>query len=300
MGGVIAAGVGCVAYGVAIERRWYARRDERLPVLRGPGADGAGRLRVLLFSDLHIAPGQDHRLDYLRRVAIESQPDLIVSGGDNLEHPDAIEPVIEVHRDVLASTGAAGVAILGAHDRYAPRRVNPFNYLKEPSGGPTGRLLDTARLVKGLGESGFEVLENAGARVSTTSGPVDVVGVDDPHIQRDDIRVIGAFEPDPEAVLRLGLVHAPYRRALSAFATSGFDLTLAGHTHGGQLAVPGWGALVSNCDLPPRDAKGTSLVDGRMPLHVSAGLGHSIYYPIRFACRPEVSVLDLVPGPVGR
>ncbi len=291
----MAAGAACVAYGSLIERRWYARRDETLRVLRGTGRDGAGRLRMLLFSDLHFAPGQDHRLDYLRRVAEEAQPDLIVSGGDNLEHARAIEPVVEVHRDVLASTGAPGVAILGAHDRYAPRRANPANYLKEPSSGPGGRPLDTASLVAGLLGAGWSVLENACVRVDTPAGVVEVVGIDDPHIQRDDVRVISALVPDPAAVLRLGLVHAPYRRVLRRFESEGFDLTLAGHTHGGQLAVPGWGALVSNCDLPPRNAKGTSLVGGRMPLHVSAGLGHSVYYPIRFACRPEVSVLDLVP-----
>jgi predicted MPP superfamily phosphohydrolase len=83
----------------------------------------------------------------------------------------------------------------------------------------------------------------------------------------------------------------------------GFGLILAGHTHGGQLCVPGFGALVTNCDLPPRQAKGLSVHradDGsgaRSLLHVSAGLGTSPYAPVRFACPPEATLLTLVAGP---
>jgi predicted MPP superfamily phosphohydrolase len=76
----------------------------------------------------------------------------------------------------------------------------------------------------------------------------------------------------------------------------GVALVLAGHTHGGQLCIPGVGALVTNCDLPRRQAKGVSSWEG-VPLHVSAGLGCSPYAPVRFACRPEASLLTLVPGP---
>jgi predicted MPP superfamily phosphohydrolase len=71
------------------------------------------------------------------------------------------------------------------------------------------------------------------------------------------------------------------------------DLILAGHTHGGQLCVPGFGALVTNCDLPTGQAKGLSAVAG-VPMHVSAGLGTSPFTPIRFACRPEATLLTLV------
>jgi predicted MPP superfamily phosphohydrolase len=105
------------------------------------------------------------------------------------------------------------------------------------------------------------------------------------------------WRPPPEPVaLRLGLVHAPYRRALDVFDRYGFDLALSGHTHGGQLRVPGLGALVANCDLPLRQTRGTSRHGTGLWLHVSAGLGHSRYAPFRFACRPEANILDIVPG----
>jgi predicted MPP superfamily phosphohydrolase len=89
---------------------------------------------------------------------------------------------------------------------------------------------------------------------------------------------------------------------LDAMTADGAKLLLAGHTHGGQLCLPGVGALVTNSDLPTRQARGVSSWpavrggrDGSL-LHVSAGLGTSPYTPVRFACRPEASLLTLTPG----
>jgi predicted MPP superfamily phosphohydrolase len=79
-------------------------------------------------------------------------------------------------------------------------------------------------------------------------------------------------------------------------ASDGFALLLAGHTHGGQVRVPFYGALTTNCDLPHSMARGLH----RWPnsdawLHVSAGLGTHPTAPVRFACRPEATVLTLIP-----
>ena len=101
------------------------------------------------------------------------------------------------------------------------------------------------------------------------------------------------------------MTHAPYQRILERMSAEGVDLVLAGHTHGGQLCVPGFGALVTNCDLDRSRASGLSQWPGRpgapraadpMHLHVSAGLGTSPYTPVRIACRPEAALLTLVPG----
>ncbi len=88
---------------------------------------------------------------------------------------------------------------------------------------------------------------------------------------------------------------------LDQFASDGYDATLAGHTHGGQVCLPGRGALVTNCDLEPARAKGLHRhpadaapgVPGSSWLHVSAGLGTSPYAPVRFCCRPEATLLTL-------
>ena len=76
------------------------------------------------------------------------------------------------------------------------------------------------------------------------------------------------------------------------FAADRADLILAGHTHGGQICLPGIGTLVTNCDLPRSQARGLSTW-GESELHVSAGLGTNPYTPIRLACRPEATLLTI-------
>ena len=100
-------------------------------------------------------------------------------------------------------------------------------------------------------------------------------------------------------VLNLGVAHAPYRRVLDAFVADGSELILAGHTHGGQLRLPGVGALVTNCDLPRSQARGLSDWDG-VPLNVSAGLGASPYSNYRLFTPPEATLLTLRPRGRGR
>jgi predicted MPP superfamily phosphohydrolase len=75
-------------------------------------------------------------------------------------------------------------------------------------------------------------------------------------------------------------------------ADDGADLILAGHTHGGQLRVPGYGALVTNCDLDTQRSRGLSKHRDSF-MHVSAGLGTSPYAPFRFACPPEATLITL-------
>jgi predicted MPP superfamily phosphohydrolase len=75
-------------------------------------------------------------------------------------------------------------------------------------------------------------------------------------------------------------------------AADGHSLLLAGHTHGGQLRLPGIGAIVTNCDLERSRARGLS-PHGDSWLHVSAGVGTSPYAPVRLCCRPEASLLTL-------
>ncbi len=115
----------------------------------------------------------------------------------------------------------------------------------------------------------------------------------------------GAASPDAD--LTIGVTHAPYQRVLDAYAADGASLIVAGHTHGGQVCVPGYGALVTNCDLDTQRAKGLSrwwpgaghtpssqAPDGAAWLEVSAGLGTAPTAPVRLACRPEATLLTLV------
>jgi uncharacterized protein len=286
------AGVGATAllWAYAVERRWYVLRHVTVPALR-PGATRP--LRLLHITDLHQLPGQQHRLAFVTRC-LAAAPDVIVATGDLLESDDSIDEV------VMTLGGAArdrvGLAVLGAHDYWGAVAKNPAEYIVAPHRRAYGRRLDTRRLIDGLSAHGYEVVDNRRTTVKTPAGLVDVAGLGDPHVDLDRPHAVDWSPPADDVALRLGLVHAPYRRAVGLLAAQGYDLILTGHTHGGQLRVPIAGALVNNSDLPLRQSRGLSRVGDAAWLHVSAGLGHSRFAPIRFSCRPEASIIDVVAG----
>jgi predicted MPP superfamily phosphohydrolase len=286
-GAVAAAGAGCVGYGVLVERDWYRLRRERVEALD----PGQPPLTVLHLSDLHLTAADTRRVAFLERLAAEPV-DLVVLTGDMLGEPEGLDPVLAALGRFRPRLGA--VAVLGSNDYWAPRFRNPLGYFLGPS---SRRRRSSGRnpwkaLVEGLEARGWTVLSNDRARI----GDLELAGMDDPHIRRDDPGVAVPADGSAPARLRVGVVHSPYRRALDAFAGNGYRLLLAGHTHGGQVRLPGVGALVTNCDLPRDRVRGLSRW-GSSWLHVSAGLGTSKYAPFRFACRPEASLLTVVSRP---
>ena len=219
----------------------------------------------------------------------ELNPDAVIATGDFLSHEDAIPEVIETLEPLFDVPGAF---VLGSNDYYAPKPINPARYLQGPSGlQPNRPMLPWQDLVAGLTAGGWLDLTNTKSRLKADGREIDIRGVDDPHIGRDNYDdVAGAF--DRGADLALAVAHAPYLRVLDPMANDGAHLIMAGHTHGGQLRVPGYGALVTNCDLDTKRARGLSEHKGSA-LHVSAGLGTSPYAPFRFACPPEATLLTL-------
>jgi uncharacterized protein len=284
-GALSAAGAACVGYGILVERDWYRLRRQRVQALE----PGQPPLTVLHLSDLHLTAADTRRMRFLERLAAEPV-DLVVLTGDMLGEPGALEPVLDSLGRFRPRLGA--VAVLGSNDYWAPRFRNPLTYFTGPSSRRhrRGGRNPWRELVEGLEARGWTVLSNRRGRL----GDVELAGMDDPHIRHDDPGVAVPPNGEVPASLRLGVVHSPYRRALDAFAGNGYDLVLAGHTHGGQVRLPGVGALVTNCDLPRDRVRGLSRW-GSSWLHVSAGLGTSKYAPFRFACRPEASLLEVVP-----
>ena len=286
----IAAGAagGGLLWAYAVERRWYVLRHVTVPALR---PDATQPLRILHVTDLHQLPGQEHRLEFLR-TCLAAAPDLVVATGDLLESDDSIDEVVLVLGD--AARNRVGLAVLGAHDYWGAVAKNPAEYLLAPHRRRYGRALDTHRLTAGLAAHGYELMDNRRTTVKTPAGLVEVAGLGDPHVHLDRPEALDWSPVSDGVALRLGLVHAPYRRAVGRFSDAGFDLVLAGHTHGGQLRVPFAGALVNNTDLPLSQSRGLSQAGESTWLHVSAGLGHSRFAPIRFSCRPEASIIDVV------
>lgn len=288
------AGGAAAVWGIGIERTAFTLRRATLPVL----APGSPDLKVLHLSDLHMAPWQRKKQGFVRELA-DLEPDLVVDTGDNLGHPLGllgIKAALEPFR------GVPGVHVWGSNDYWAPRPKNPFTYFAGPSGVlAEPERLDTAALGEYLASLGWTDLNNRTARLTVRGVPIDAFGTDDPHRQYDDLAALtpglrGLRSRKVRPGLTLGVTHAPYRRILDALVDRGADLLLAGHTHGGQVCLPGYGALVTNCDIPRRQVKGVSdwSHDGRTAsLEVSAGLGTSIWAPVRFACRPEATLLTL-------
>ena len=296
-----AVGLGSVGYGALVERNAFALRRYTVPVL----PVGHRPLRVLHLADIHLMPGQRRKADWVRSLA-ELEPDLVVNTGDNIAHPHSVAVLLTAMEPLLE---VPGVFVLGSNDYFAPTFKNPVFYLAP--GAQRNALktvpLPTAGLVDGMRHGGWLDLTNSRGTLGVAGSTVEFVGVDDPHLRRDRYHVV-AGPADPSADLTIGVTHAPYQRVLDPMTADGAGLVLAGHTHGGQLCVPFYGALVTNCDIDRRRAKGLSrwwpgagAADGGPApqdaswLEVSAGLGTSPYAPVRFACRPEASLLTLVP-----
>jgi predicted MPP superfamily phosphohydrolase len=288
---VVAAGAGAAVWGVAIERHLFTVRRATLPVL----AAGSPDLKVLHLSDLHMAPWQRHKQRFVRELA-DLEPDLIVDTGDNLGHRIGL---LGVRAALDPFRGVPGVYVWGSNDYWAPQAKSPLRYFSGPSEAlEQPERLDLEGLETYLDSLGWTNLNNRTARLVVRGVEIDALGTDDPHRQYDDLDALPSGPPaaQPQPGLTLGVTHAPYRRVLDALVDRGADLLLAGHTHGGQVCVPGYGALVTNCDIPREQVKGVSewAHDGRTAaLEVSAGLGTSIYAPVRFACRPEATLLTL-------
>jgi predicted MPP superfamily phosphohydrolase len=288
-----ATGVATGAYAVW-EARAYTLRCVTVPVL----PSGSRPLRVLHLSDLHLTPGQSRKQEWLRSLA-DLAPDLVVNTGDNLAHPDSLPVLLDSLGPLL---DVPGVFVLGSNDYFSPTLRNPLRYLLPDDGS---RNIDSLPLPwQDLKDSLTKVgwLDLTNRRDSSVIGDLQIAwaGVDDPHLEYDDLEAV-AGPADASADLRVGVAHAPYLRVLDQYAADGYDLTLAGHTHGGQVCLPFRGAIVTNCDLEPARAKGLHRhpADSRPGdpasnwMHVSAGAGTSPYAQVRLFCRPEATLLTL-------
>jgi uncharacterized protein len=302
-GGILAAGAAVAAYATAIEPRAFRIRTETLRVLPA----GARPITVLHLADIHLAPWQSAKLDWLEGLtAVE--PDLVVNTGDSLGHAAALPVLADALR---VFRGVPGFFVHGSNDVYGPQFKNPLRYFAGPSGltgeSQHGRL-DTLGLERAYEELGWLSLNNAARAFEVRGTTVAGFGVSDPHRHWDRLdatetaisRMRRELGDGPRVTL--GVTHAPYQRILNAFVDLGADAILAGHTHGGQVRVPGGHAIVTNCDIPREQASGLTAWShgGRtVPLNVSQGIGASIYAPFRLGTPPEAVVVSLVPRDIG-
>jgi predicted MPP superfamily phosphohydrolase len=285
--GTAMVGGAALAYGSLIERNRFTLRRYDVPVLP---AD-AEPLRILHLSDLHMTPDQRRKQRWVAALA-GTDPDLVVVTGDNLAHPEAVPGVLRALQPLLDYPGAF---VFGSNDYRGPVWKNPLAYLLPEREYVQGVDLPFEDLREVLVGAGWSDLNNARTSIKAGGRLIELAGVDDPHIERDDYESVSGTV-SAEAELSVALTHTPEPRVLDEMAADGFDLLLAGHTHGGQVCVPFVGALVTNCGLPRSMARGLHRWPGSDAwLHVSAGLGTHPTAPVRFACPPEASLLTLIP-----
>lgn len=290
--GLALAGLACVGYGTFVESASYRVRRVDVPIL----GSGAVPVRVLHFSDVHLMPWQRRRLAFLSSLR-GLEPDLVICTGDCLSSPDAVAPFRAALGRLLDAPGAF---VFGSNDFEGPMFRNPLAYLWTSTAHEERRsTMPTEELRAALASGGWLDLNDRRQIIEVGGTQFDMRGTGDAHESRDHYgAVAGASEP---GVVPLGLTHAPYGRILDAMAHDGVRLVFAGHTHGGQVCVPGYGALTTNCDLPKGQAKGLhrhKTLDGQETwVNVSAGVGMSPFASFRFACPPEVTLLTLTARP---
>jgi predicted MPP superfamily phosphohydrolase len=285
------AGAALVGYAAVIERNWFTLRQFDVPVL----PPGTKPLRVLHISDAHLTPGRRRLMSWIRSLA-DLDPDLVVNTGDSISHPESVPLFMNSLGPLL---DRPGVFVLGSNDLSAPVPKNPMRYFRRsrsPFWERRGPDLPWEKLRDDMVAAGWLDLDNQRGSLTVNGVNLALAGVNDSHIKRDRYEQV-AGRADPAADLRIGVLHSPEPRLLDRFVADGYELLLAGHTHGGQLCLPWYGTLVTNCGIDRERARGLHRhpADGDAWLHVSAGLGTSPWAPARFACRPEASLLTLLP-----
>ncbi|MGO1949825.1 MAG: metallophosphoesterase [Mycobacteriaceae bacterium] len=279
------------AAGALVETRAFVLHEVTLPVLEPGTLDDGDRdgFRILHVSDLHMLANQKLKQNWVASLdALD--PDLVVNTGDNLGEEQAVPSVLQALGPLLRRPG---VFIFGSNDYYAPRPVNPVNYLVGKRNKPSEVELPWRGMRAAFIEHGWEDATHRRVDFAVGRLKLAVGGVDDPHLDRDDYDSLGG-PPNPDADLAIGLAHSPEPRVLDEFAADGYQLAMAGHTHGGQLCLPGGRAIVTNCGIDRSRVSGLSRWSERMWLHVSNGLGTSKYVPFRLFCRPSATLVHVV------
>ena len=259
--GAVALGTaaGTAAHGFLYERHHIELTDQTLDVAGWPAALAGFRIGFL--TDLHRSTTVSHEMIARAVDLVMAQaPDLIVVGGDYVTNRDHrfVQPAAEALRKLSAPFGV--FAVLGNHDEE-----------RETSAA--------------LGDVGFVVLKDARTRLTVRGELLDIAGLRYwTHRMPDIARVVRGASPN-----LILLAHTP-KRLIEAAALS-VPLLLSGHTHGGQIVLPGIGAIAAR-EFPIVAGPGRR---ENTTAFVSRGVG-TVYLPVRVNCPPEAALLRIQPA----
>jgi uncharacterized protein len=271
LGGLLGAfGAAAVSGVEAYQARYvnpYAPQLEHVSVPVPPGHEGLAGLRIGFITDTHVGPfvSPDDLARATALLAVE-RPDLILLGGDYVsESARYVGSAVEVLGELVNETPLGGFAVLGNHD------MN----------------VSATKVTAGLKAAGITVLRNESATVTFGSDTLWIAGIDETLLGHPDPPA--AFSQVPNGAAALALWHEP--QFAEQAAAQGAFLQLSGHTHGGQIRIPGVGPV----GLPihgKRYVMGLNHAAG-MAIYTARGVG--VYRPpLRFNCPPEVTLISLV------
>jgi predicted MPP superfamily phosphohydrolase len=224
-------------------------------------------LQVALVSDIQAARLTDHERRMVQVIG-DLEPDLVLLAGDLVSPSlDEAQPLEQAHYVLDHLCAPLGVFVVNGD-------------VDDSVEGGIRRVVGGTRA---------KLLENESVLLASNP-PVELVGFD----PRDEAGFARALAAPPRAAIRIALVHRP--RYYAELGKAGFDLVLAGHTHGGQIVLPWFGPPVT-LEIVPRDvaAGGLHRMEEGTLLYVTRGVGLEGSYapPIRFLCPPEISELAL-------
>lgn len=287
--GLAAGGLGAVVAGLAYrETTQFRLKEVTVPLLEPGTLRGGEEFRILHISDLHMVAGQRRKQDWVRELD-RLEPNLVINTGDNLSDPKGVPGVIRALEPLLRRPG---LFVFGTNDYFAPKMVNPFVYLVGKKRKPSTVELPWKGMRAAFVEHGWLDANQARHEFQVDRVRIAAAGVDDPHHNLDDYSEI-AGAPNPDADLSIALTHTPEPRVLAQFAADGYQISFSGHTHGGQLCLPGEKAIVTNCGIDRQRAQGLHRFE-EMWMHVTNGLGSSRFVPFRIFCRPSATLIRVV------
>jgi predicted MPP superfamily phosphohydrolase len=259
-----AAGIACMAYGRFVEPRWPEITRTRVTTSRLPA--GHRGVRIVHLSDLHSAPHA--RLEgRLPEIVASLHPDLILFTGDAASSPEGV-PVFRACLAELARI-APTFAVKGNWDAWHFPKIDRF------------------------AGTGATELDGASASVDVSGTNIRIVGVD---VDGEPLAA-QAFRTLPADGPCIVLYHYPYPDVVPEAAASRVDLLCAGHVHGGQVALPFYGALLTLSKYGKRYERGLYAMPGGGSMYVSRGIGMEggPAPRVRFCSRPEIALIELMP-----
>lgn len=274
-GTTFAGAASAAAYAFRFEPQWFEVTEHEIPTrwLRK-----GNRIRLLHLSDFHARPIPLDWIEAAIELGKETKPDLILLTGDYVT--DRVHPELGVYAKLIRKLVdvAPTFGSMGNHDggRWADLK-NRY---------------DSSEILRGmLADAGVVVPHNAHVEQQVAGERVQIVGIGDHWAKEQNAPLAFKALPRQADCLRIVMSHNPDTKAILQYFS--WELMLSGHTHGGQVVIPGFGPPI----LPVNDKRyyeGLHVYQGRR-LYITRGVG-GVMGGVRFNCRPEITVLDLVSG----